>query len=264
MAFEPRAVRARNLEPDSDNRIHSDDVARDFGFRGGLVPGITTYAYMCRLPAERWGEAWLASGSMTAKFVAPVYDGDDIVVSVRGEGSGLALEVANREGVVCAVGTATLDGGHGDPPEPDQYPVAPLPLERPPATREVVEALDVLGTVRRGFHCDRAPEFLEAIGDDLDLYERLAHPGWLIYDANQALAQNVALGPWIHVASDVRHWSTLRDGESLWTRGRVARVFDRNGHEFVELDLLMTAGDAPDARVVWQVRHRAIYRIARP
>ncbi|HLG00677.1 MAG TPA: MaoC family dehydratase [Acidimicrobiia bacterium] len=259
-----RAVRARNLEPDSENRIHRDDVARDFGFRGGLVPGITTYAYMSRVPAERWGEQWLDSGSMSAKFIAPVYDGDDLVISARTESSGLVLEVANQDGVVCAVGTATLDSRRGDAPDPQDYLVAPLPDVRPPATREVIEALGVLGTVRRGFHLERAPDFLEAIGDDLDLYAWAAHPGWLIYDANQALAQNVALGPWIHGASDVRHWSTLRDTESVCTRGRVARVFDRKGHGFVELDLLMTAGDAPDARVVWQVRHTAIYRIARP
>ena len=27
---------------DSDNRIHSDDVAKQYGFRGGLVPGVSS------------------------------------------------------------------------------------------------------------------------------------------------------------------------------------------------------------------------------
>ena len=33
------SARALNTAPDSENQIHGDDMAREFGFRGGLVPG---------------------------------------------------------------------------------------------------------------------------------------------------------------------------------------------------------------------------------
>jgi hypothetical protein len=35
-----REVSAYNTAAASDNKIHNDSVARRFGFRGGLVPGV--------------------------------------------------------------------------------------------------------------------------------------------------------------------------------------------------------------------------------
>ena len=42
----PYRVSAFNTAHDSENKIHDDDVARRFGFQGGLVPGVEVYAYM--------------------------------------------------------------------------------------------------------------------------------------------------------------------------------------------------------------------------
>ena len=38
-ALPPANRRARNTSAASENKIHEDSVARDYGFRGGLVPG---------------------------------------------------------------------------------------------------------------------------------------------------------------------------------------------------------------------------------
>jgi hypothetical protein len=35
-------VVARNSATESENRIHADGVARKYGFKGSLVPGVTT------------------------------------------------------------------------------------------------------------------------------------------------------------------------------------------------------------------------------
>ena len=48
-------VQACNLSHASENKIHDDEIARRFGFQGGLVPGVEVYAYMTHLPAARWG-----------------------------------------------------------------------------------------------------------------------------------------------------------------------------------------------------------------
>ena len=50
------ALIARNTASESSNLIHSDEVARRYGFRGGLVPGVTDYAYLTRPVVERWEE----------------------------------------------------------------------------------------------------------------------------------------------------------------------------------------------------------------
>ena len=45
-----RRVRARNDAQRSENAIHDHDVAQQYGFEGGLVPGVTVYAYTSVLP----------------------------------------------------------------------------------------------------------------------------------------------------------------------------------------------------------------------
>ena len=37
---------ALNTAPDSENQIHSDELAKEYGFKGGLVPGVTVSAYL--------------------------------------------------------------------------------------------------------------------------------------------------------------------------------------------------------------------------
>ena len=59
-------VEAQNLSRTSENKIHDDAVARQFGFTGALVPGVEVYAYACHLPVEVWGGEWLERGAIDA------------------------------------------------------------------------------------------------------------------------------------------------------------------------------------------------------
>ena len=43
---------AYNTAIASDNKIHDDSVAHQFGFKGGLVPGVDVYAYLCWGPVS--------------------------------------------------------------------------------------------------------------------------------------------------------------------------------------------------------------------
>ncbi len=58
-------VFAVNTAPDSENTIHDDGVAAQFGFRGGLVPGVTVYGYMT-VPIVDYAREWIEHGSMLA------------------------------------------------------------------------------------------------------------------------------------------------------------------------------------------------------
>jgi hypothetical protein len=137
-----------------------------------------------------------------------------------------------------------------------------MPDERAPATEKSLAALGTLGSWEATFHAEHAPAFLDEIDEGLDLYRDRgpAHPGYLLLAANWILGANVRLGPWMHVGSDVTNYGTVDDGDHVSTRGRVAGLFGRKGHQFVELDLLMVANGA---RPVVHVRHTAIYEIAR-
>src|SRR5262249_59707340 len=69
-------VRARNLSRDSENRIHDDEVARRYGFAGGLVTGTTVYAYLSHPLVRLWGQAWLEGGAARIRLTRPIYEGD--------------------------------------------------------------------------------------------------------------------------------------------------------------------------------------------
>ena len=75
--LEPYAVVAYNSAWDSENKIHDDEVARRFGFSGGLVPGVDVYAYMAHAPVTRWGRDFLARGTLEARFLQTRLRGRD-------------------------------------------------------------------------------------------------------------------------------------------------------------------------------------------
>src|SRR5205823_13253263 len=51
-------VRPHNAATESENKTHHDDVAQRHGFRGGLVPGVTVYAYMTHPVVALFGRVW--------------------------------------------------------------------------------------------------------------------------------------------------------------------------------------------------------------
>ena len=104
-----------------------------------------------------------------------------------------------------------------------------------------------------------ATRYVEDVRERDPLYTRedLSHPGQLPRLFNWALTHNVVLGPWIHVASKVDHFTPARIGDELTVRAKVTANYDRKGHRFVDLDGLVVANaTTPIARIA----HTAIYR----
>ena len=227
-------VRARNTAPDSENRIHDDRTATAYGFRAGLVPGVTIYGYLTVPVIERFGEDWLARGGMHVRFLQPVYDGEEVVVELSENNV-----TASYDGTVCAAGE--LFWPEDAPPSLALCPEEPLPAVRPAASAESLAPGRVFGTLYV----------------DLSLRDH-EYPAALLALSNHLLIENVKLGPWLHAASELRHFSVARDGDRLSVRGRVAECFERKGHRFVVLDIVVAAGAD---RLVQHVRHTAIYEL---
>jgi acyl dehydratase len=251
-------VVAHNPATLSANKIHDDEVARRYGFAGGLVPGVDVYAYLTHIPAREWGLDWLAHGTIDARFGSPVYEGDPVTVSATAAGDGsLGLELRSSAGEVCATGSAALRAAPGEAPAVDRWPAVEQRTDPPPASPETLVAGTALGLAGHGFWADRAGDYLDEVREDLPLYReaRVAHPGWLLRDANYVLSANVRLGPWIHVGSSVQHHALVRDGQRVSARAVVVREWERKGHRFVELDVALFAAEA----VAAVVTHTAIH-----
>jgi acyl dehydratase len=254
-------VRANNLSRASENRIHDDAVAQQLGFTGALVPGVEVHAYACHPAIARWGEDWLARGTIESRFLKPVYDQAPVRVTAQETEAGLALRVESG-GVLCATATATLPATAAAAPPLADFPwlPPPAPAARPPASEESLAPGRWLGTVAEAMTPAVLADYLAGIGETTPppALAGAVHPGLVLRLCNRALTQNVVLGPWIHVGSAVRALAPARVGESLAVRALVLSNADRKGHRMVELDALVVA-DA--GRPVARVRHAAIWRV---
>lgn len=260
-------VKAKPPAEPAENKIHDDRVARELGFKGALVPGVIVYAWMTHPVVEALGLDWLERGTFSVRFARPIYYGEQVTVSAsvatRTEAS-VTIEVRalNFAGDACVKASLGLAfGSSPTAPDLDAYPEAPLPARRPVATREHLEALDVLGTPELTLDAEGAREFLTRVDESLPLYagaDAPVHPALYLDQANRALDRNVRVSPWIHVESHGQHLGLARVGERLSTRGRIKGLFEQKGQELVELDLLLVA---TGSRAVAAIRHVAIYQL---
>ena len=256
--LEPYKVVAYNTSRHSENKMHDDAVARRFGFAGGLVPGVDVYAYMAHPAVARWGRSFLEHGSMQARFLKPVYDGEIAIVTATEANGSLDLEVRSRD-VVCATGSASMT--NTAPPRLDTFvaAVAGDPASRQPADELTLQEGRWFGMRPLRITVESITQYVADVRETDPLYasENLAHPGLLPRLFNWALMHNVVLGPWIHVASKIDHLAAAQVGDELTVRAQVTGNYDRKGHRFVELDGVVVAnGTKPIARVA----HTAIYR----
>ena len=149
-------------------------------------------------PRPHVGTDVARGGSISARFVAPVYDGETVDVVATGGPDGLELTVTGPDGSVRATGSATLGAragrspgtGRGRPARRPAAGVVRLAASRHGARRGRRRVLRRAGEPLPRRHRRDAPA-LPA--------ERIAHPGWLLRFANTVLRRNVELGPWIHV-----------------------------------------------------------------
>jgi len=261
----PYRLEAFNTAKESENKIHDDAVAQRFGFTGGLVPGVEVYAYMTHLPVARWGRAWLEHGTAECRLLKPVYDGDAAIVTAAETPEGLELRVESH-GELCATGRAALPAAPS--PVPAAFAEAPTlsdpPENRPPADETTLAAGTWFAIHPFRVGGEEARQYLEDVRETLPLYaaEGLVHPGTILHIGNWALRHNVVLGPWMHVGSRIEHYAAAHIGDDLSARARVTANYERKGHRFVDLDVLVYANrSTPVARIahlsIWRPRQLA-------
>jgi len=256
-------VDAFNYATDSENRMHNDDTAPKYGFRGGLVPGIGVYGYMSRAMVETFGAEWLARGQADVRFLKPAYDGERVTVRSAWEDQEAGLvnvSLVNPEGVLCGAGTASLTTSP-ESPHASAYSLKAVPdyETRPDASLEALPAGSDLGAFETALDVETMTAFVESMRETSPLLSVAAtacHPAYYPSLANDILVKNVELGPWIHVGSSVQHFAVPNIDANVVVQGRVEEAYERKGHEIVVLDVLISANDAPLA----SVRHTAIIR----
>src|SRR5262245_36459936 len=185
--IEPNQVPAYNTSKHSENKMHDDTVAKRYGFIGGLVPGVDVMAYMMHLPVARWGRDFLERGLIEARFVKPVYDGEQTDVTGEENDGVLAIQVESRGGL-CATGTASLPAAAPSFSLSDFVDVAAV-AERKPVDADSYARDKWLGAIPRSWPADAAKEYLADIRETETIYARegLGRPGLLPRVMNKVL-----------------------------------------------------------------------------
>lgn len=237
-------IRAENTALDSENRIHDNRVAAEYGFRGGLVPGVTIYGYMTKPITDRFGSEWLHRGAMDVRFFEPFYEGEEVALLVTDlPEARVKVEAAARASATAWIEADTSTGFPGEHQRRKQV-----------ASRETIQPGMPLGTLEKTLDLSKP-----GVSAPLDAFigpERFAHPAIMLSLANELLMHNYTLGPWIHSSSEVRNSQAARDGEHVQVRGKIAEAYERKGHEFVVLDVAIVSGD----RLLSRIRHTAIWK----
>src|SRR6266852_2433727 len=120
-----------------ENKIHEDTVARQYGVKGGLVPGVTVYGWLTHPIVEALGAEWLESGSFRTRFAKPIYFEEPAVIRARvaaRTADSVIVEAAahNAAGEVCGTAQMSLSRAlRPPPPDAGAYATAAMPVERP-------------------------------------------------------------------------------------------------------------------------------------
>jgi hypothetical protein len=234
-------VRAHNTATESENKIHDDRVASAYGFRGGLVPGVTMYGYLIPAVLERLGPRWLECGGIAVRFHAPCYEGETVVASC----DGAQVNANHEDGSLYASGVVAIEDGTD--PGIAAFPLHPLPEmeHRPTASSATILPGTPLGSIH-------AP---------LDVEDAAAIPERLLRMANEILVRNFVMSPWIHAASEVRHLHLAACGQEVTVGGLIQECFERKGRKFAVAGIQMSALGGSSPRLIANVRHTFIYEL---
>ncbi len=258
---------AYNYAAQVANKIHSDEGAAQYGFRGALVPGVALYGYCTQAAVRQFGIDWLDAGSISARFAQPIYDAERIAIDADPAAASLNIRLLKPDGTVSTSAIASMK---------------PMEVIDGPATAAAFEAIALpddnkrlrpaINSFRIGQPLgvvqfvtprnDAADTFARDMVDALECYRAplaRVHPALFLAQANRVLMGNIALGPWVHTASKVQHGQRARPGQALSMRARVQKLDEKRGHEIITLDILVLD---ESLQTVATIRHTAIIHLA--
>jgi len=86
--------------------IHDDATAQKLGFRGGTIEGPTHFSQLTPLLYQLWGNAWFETGTISANYRSPSYEGEAVRAFAAPMGNESADVAVKKED-----GTVVLEGG---------------------------------------------------------------------------------------------------------------------------------------------------------
>ncbi len=264
----PYVVTTHNHATDSENRMHSDAVAQQFGFAGALVPGVTLFAHMTYPLVQAFGERWLGRATGELRLLKPAYDGDRLRIHSRADDGGYVVDCHNDAGVLLARLTTSMPE-RSAPPDP-RWRTTPARANPPRAgiAEHNIQLDQALAAHAETVSAEANQALARSVTDDLPIWRKPAndilatplHPLWLAGSCNQAFVRVWEMPSWIHAGTVFTLHRPLRIAQRIEQRTVPIRKWAHKGHAFATLYLAWLV----DGEVAAEAQHTAIYRIATP
>ncbi len=249
-------VQAKNFAQASENRIHSDDIAKRLGFTGALVPGVAVYGHLVHPVANA---DFLSNSSHSVRFLKPTYDGDWLTITEERDNDSLKVNLCNEAGTLLAV-MDVADPNSAQPSFDDSgvFDAVPVDPERKLISWDTIELNRPFDPWQWQATAEENNTYATQVADAQPLYEEYVHPHWILSQANAALMHQFEMPTWIHVGSDVIHHKALHVGDDITVQAAPLEKWRKKGHEFVRLLVHYTRND----EITTQIMHTAIYKVA--
>jgi len=240
----PWKAYALNTAPDSENQIHSDDLAKRYGFKGGLVPGVTVSAYLLHPVIESSGMAGLEKGYANCKITSPLYDGEnfEVISEILREGQTNTF-LKNEDGKIIANAESKILENIPSKPKYRGDLLIQEEFKAPVASFAEWKKLKKEGCKAFKFHWG-GDNPLIYLSDEKKLPLILqpsksghANLSFLLGCANWILAGNAFMNPWVHLETKSQNYKAVSIETTLIAEMSVIDFYEKKGHEFIEVEV---------------------------
>lgn len=262
----PWIAEALNTAPDSDNKIHGDELAKQYGFEGGLVPGVTVSAYLIHPAVEKWGMEWLNNGFANCRVSSPLYDKETFKVELLDlNDKKCSSTLIKSNGIVSANAEISLTEELPLPPVKRNDPIVAQDFIPPKATFAVWKDLQLNGCNAFRFHWG-GHEPLTYLRNNSDLPDLLqpekdgfSNLCFLLGCSNWTLAGNAYMNPWIHLQTTSQNFKSVPLGTSIISEMVIKEFYEKKGHEFIDVDVNLF--DEKDDSCLMTINLVAIFKV---
>lgn len=258
---------ALNQSPESSNRIHSDEVAKEFGFKGGLVPGVTVSSYLTHPAVEAWGMDWLNCGRAHVVVRKPLYDSYNFTVDLSNEtDNSYHAILIDQEGTHCADAFVDIPTELPELPSMRGDPMLIKDQDIPQATLEEMQKLRDSGMLALVARWDDQNNMVLYLRDSQKMPELLrfdggayANTSYMLGLTNWVLAGNAYMNPWIHLQTESQNFTAVPNGSDLICECAITDLFEKKQHKFVDVVVDIYFRDTGKAAMTSKLR--AIYKL---
>ncbi|MBV1877822.1 MAG: hypothetical protein KUG79_09295 [Pseudomonadales bacterium] len=266
---------AYNQAFQSDNLIHSDEMANSYGFQGALVPGVTISAYLMHPAIEAWGIEWLEHGKADIVIHKPLYDGYAFKVQLS-EVSNTAYQarLIDQAGSHCATAHCLLIDPQVLKKTANEHARRQDPLfnhdhDIQAASHQTLKYLQQNGMCALATAWDGSTPMATYLQDPTSMPDifnasghSLANGAYMLGLTNSVLAGNVYMNPWIHLQTTSQNYQMVTLGTQLVIECDIENLFEKKGHEFIDLNVQIYQQHSE--QLVMTAQLRAIYKLRPP